>query len=596
MAIRGFFMKVITWIIPKQEYEKQNQQHKQTIQQAQNEHQSLSNQAQQKRQEMTMAKSQAVELEKQTQLAKEKAELEKGYQADVDSANQFLQQSETCRLQIEQLQKEIESSEQALNQIQQDIQEKQSNCEQLKHQREPFVQEQSRCSVEISQKKTTLQQKQQEAQQLQNLLPIEPLVAETAEPTIPQAVENAEKNTNSAEVASGSATVALSVPAIDVEETQAKISALNDEIAILEQQIETLQAHIDSQWEQVKQFDQKIQTEEQELSSLNTQRQQYETQISQKQQALDTQNRNAENALREADRLHQQIVQKRQNEQTKKAAFEASENKFERPQGKWLSQYEAVVGLTHRKAGIPLPCQDAAVARIAPRAMIITADGAGSSAVSDIGSAAVVTGVARLINTLNPMLKPILDEEGFSDEYPKFAKLIVNHARGILLDLSEQHRRPMKDFRCTLLAAIVGEKKTLWLKVGDGSLVMEKRFKEGAEYRVERSTLGEVGKGEYANQTIFIDENLQPASIQSGVIDSAQISALFAMSDGAAERFVSNDGTRTAGKLSEWAELLRNDSLSRQRLTAYFYSDEFQKGKNSHHSGDDCSIAMIARA
>lgn len=595
MIMRGFFMTVKAWIFSKQESEKQNQQHKRTIQQAQNEHQSLSNQAQQKRQEMATVKSQAVELEKQTQLAKEKAELEKRYQIDVENANKFLQQSENCRIQIEQLQKEIESSEQALSQIQQNIQAKQSSCEQLKYQREPFAQEQSRCSVEILQKKADLQKKQQEAQNLQNLLPKEPLVTEAIETSAQQAVENTENNANSTETTQDISETTSETPLENVAETQAKIRALNDEITTLEQQLSELQTHIDNQWEQVKLFDQQIQTTEQELTSLNTQRQQYETQISQKQQELDTQNRSAENALQQADKLHQQIIQQRQNEQTKKASFEASENKFERPQGKWLSQYEAVVGLTHRKAGTPLPCQDAAVACVTPRAMIITADGAGSSAVSDIGSAAVVTGVARLINTLNPMLKPILDEEGFSDEYPKFAKLIVNHARGILLDLSEQHRRPMKDFRCTLLAAIVGEKKTLWLKVGDGSLVMERRFKEGAEYRVERNTLGEVGKGEYANQTVFIDENLHPSSIQSGVVDSAQISALFAMSDGAAERFVSNDGTRTAGKLSEWAELLRNDSLSRQRLTAYFYSDEFQKGKNSHHSGDDCSIAMIAR-
>lgn len=63
------------------------------------------------------------------------------------------------------------------------------------------------------------------------------------------------------------------------------------------------------------------------------------------------------------------------------------------------------------------------------------------------------------------------------------------------------------------------------------------------------------------------------------------------MSDGAAFKFMSNDGRRVAPKLSKLAEALRNNELKRSDLTKLFYSEPFLEG----HDGDDCSIALIAR-
>ena len=79
--------------------------------------------------------------------------------------------------------------------------------------------------------------------------------------------------------------------------------------------------------------------------------------------------------------------------------------------GPWFSQYEAVTGLAHRDLSSPLPCQDAALAGNDPRPWLLLADGAGSSAVSEIGARCVVNGLNRLLHTLERPVAALLDGE-----------------------------------------------------------------------------------------------------------------------------------------------------------------------------------------
>lgn len=257
--------------------------------------------------------------------------------------------------------------------------------------------------------------------------------------------------------------------------------------------------------------------------------------------------------------------------------------------GQWRAEYEAVVGLKHRKPLPPFPCQDAAFATLSPCPIIITADGAGSSETSDIGSQRVVSGVRRLIDTLYNSQFSALDDVTpiKEEEIKRWALILVKHSMGILEDLAQEYRRPAKDFRCTLLTAVVGKYHTFWFKVGDGALVIE-TVKDN-EYTL--SCLGKVGKGEYANETTFISESLSIKDVDSGILSSSNVSALFSMSDGAALRLVNNNGDKVAPKLSYFAQKLRAEELNRLELTKFFYSEGFLNG----HDGDDCSIALIAR-
>lgn len=259
----------------------------------------------------------------------------------------------------------------------------------------------------------------------------------------------------------------------------------------------------------------------------------------------------------------------------------------------WKAEYEAVVGLKHRKPIPPQPCQDAAFAGIEPKPMVITADGAGSSITSDIGSQRVVTGVRRLIDTLYFSQFSALDktDEIAAETYQRWALILVKHAKGILEDLATEYRRPIKDFRCTLLTAIVGNEHTFWFKVGDGALVVERLIEQNGEPGYALQHIGEVGKGEHANETTFIDENLSKEAVDFGILDSRNITAIFSMSDGAAFKCVSNDGAKVAGSLSDLARDLREGKLQRTTLTKFFYSEPFL----ANHDGDDCSMAIIAR-
>lgn len=261
---------------------------------------------------------------------------------------------------------------------------------------------------------------------------------------------------------------------------------------------------------------------------------------------------------------------------------------------KWNCQFEAVAGTKHRDVTPPLPCQDAAICAVLPKPYVIVADGAGSSPMSDMGAQAVVMALSRLLATLEQEFINLLDNGNQDeDQGRRLALMMVKHGRGVLMDLAQMQRRAMKDFRCTLLMAIVGKTNLLWLKVGDGALVQQKmrRLPDGGT-ESELHTLGEVGKGDFANETVFIDEALRIEDVQSGLLPANDVCGLVAMSDGAALALVSHDGTKVAPRLTTWLNELREGKLRKSSLTSSFYDPDFSR----RAMGDDCSIALVASA
>ena len=261
---------------------------------------------------------------------------------------------------------------------------------------------------------------------------------------------------------------------------------------------------------------------------------------------------------------------------------------------RWLVQDEAVVGLAHRVKN--LPCQDAVQATDHPRPALVLADGAGSSAVSEIGARAVVRSTSRLLDTLDKPLSAWLDRDcpDPQQEARTWGLLLVKHAIGTLKDLAAEHRRELRDFRCTLLVAVVGRQHLFWLKIGDGAIVLENRRLQSDEqgqssWAHDLCVLGEPGKGEFANQTQFLD-GIRPDEVQIGCLPTGQVSGLALMSDGAAEKLVANDGSRVAPRVSKLLQQLREDKLRRSVLTRLFYEESFCMGT----SGDDRSIALTA--
>ena len=250
----------------------------------------------------------------------------------------------------------------------------------------------------------------------------------------------------------------------------------------------------------------------------------------------------------------------------------------------WLGAADTCVGAAHLRQESPTPCQDAALVVTGPCPMLVVADGAGSSPLSDVGADTVVVGLRRLAETLSRHFRMLLDtsEPPSEANARALAHTLVRHACGLLEDLARLHRRPATDFRSTLLVALGGRSHWLWARVGDGALVIERNG--------VLQLLGAAGKGEFANQTVFLGETLRPEQVQWGLEASAGLSGVAAMTDGAAERLVSTDGTRISGQLGCFFREAREDRLRRGSLRAFFQEREVWRSS----SGDDRGLAILA--
>ena len=255
------------------------------------------------------------------------------------------------------------------------------------------------------------------------------------------------------------------------------------------------------------------------------------------------------------------------------------------PNGPWMAADAAIVGSAHLRANPPKPCQDSALSDARGRALAVLADGAGSAAASHLGAAAVTSGVRRLCRTLEGDLAATLDADSVTPGLAeKITRQIVAHAKGIVGDLGEAHSRAPEDFRCTLLMWIAGRQRALWLKIGDGALV--------AEIGDECLCIGPAGKGEFANQTCFIDPRLEDRQWAWGEIDAARISGLAAMSDGASERLVASDASRVSPAIGKLLRGVAGMHVGRREIFSLLAEAEFWKGT----SGDDKSLVLMARA
>lgn len=264
--------------------------------------------------------------------------------------------------------------------------------------------------------------------------------------------------------------------------------------------------------------------------------------------------------------------------------------------GKFTGFAQSIVGTSHIKSGIP--CQDSSLFFNGDGFdLLIVSDGAGSAELSHIGSKTLVNGIKRLIvSTYHHVFKPILDSKTAptQEQITALSTLLTKHGIGLIKDLSEATDKPMDKYNATLILALVGSEQMFWLKIGDGGLVIQQTNGNDEEflYAIEDK---EKSKGEFANETYFVSVNLPPEKIQAGVLQSQNITAIMAMSDGVSERVISNDGTAVSYRLNDLLE------DTQHKLFDFLMSDEFRKNQTEDcqwtnaHNGDDCSFAYLSR-
>lgn len=245
----------------------------------------------------------------------------------------------------------------------------------------------------------------------------------------------------------------------------------------------------------------------------------------------------------------------------------------------WHGVASQAVGYRHLQHG--LPCQDHGVIHCQGRPLLVLCDGAGSALCAELGARALSEGLRRLLISLEPCLAKWLDEEEQSAELAQLAMLLVRHAKGINADLAAAGRRSGDDFRATLLLAVAGKHSLFWLQVGDGLLALRERGYAESSWR----QLGQANKGEFANQTAFIDPQLSMAQVSWGAEPAGRVEAVVAMSDGAAERLYSNAQSRFAPMLDQWVE---------QKATVRELYECLSQGELWRRTtGDDKSVALL---
>lgn len=252
------------------------------------------------------------------------------------------------------------------------------------------------------------------------------------------------------------------------------------------------------------------------------------------------------------------------------------------PLESWQMSGVAVAGLAHWRQGVP--CQDAVAWRSHPRPILALSDGAGSAAASHQGSALLVQGLTRFVMSLEDAIAAWLDAPATPDEATAsmWSQRLLAHANGLIEDLAERERRPVKDFRATALLAIVGRQQVFCWQVGDGAVV--------AQHNDTLTIISTGAKGEFANQTVFVDA-ARVEEVCYAVLPTAEVTGLALMSDGGAERLVAAHSGKIATRLGRWLEALSDRQLCADQLAVAYHEAPMWE----RTSLDDRAIVMAAR-
>lgn len=168
----------------------------------------------------------------------------------------------------------------------------------------------------------------------------------------------------------------------------------------------------------------------------------------------------------------------------------------------WSYIGASVQGTSHKRTGSP--CQDAHVIGCkyfghGPVFWSVVADGAGSAPMggvgADIATASLSSRITRYLSAFDGDMLPITE-----DIVVKW----VERTRFSLLDAACFNGRPIRDYACTLLGAIVGSERALFFQIGDGAIVVEQDMLTASS---AHAVVFWPFEAEYANVTTFLTQS-----------------------------------------------------------------------------------------
>lgn len=251
----------------------------------------------------------------------------------------------------------------------------------------------------------------------------------------------------------------------------------------------------------------------------------------------------------------------------------------------WRVAAASAVGTSHLATGAP--CQDAHAWRLVtgpagPVAAAVVSDGAGTAARSADG--------ARLAcDSFIEMVEAVVAGDGVAALDRERVHAWIGEFQASIQRLAAEAGTRPRDYACTLVGAVIGLNWSVFVQVGDGSIVV--RSAGDPDY----GWVFWPEAGEYANTTFFITEDraIEHVQFEGAPLRYAEV-ALF--TDGL-QRMVLHLGDRTVHQpfFTSMFRVLEGDSvpsdgLLSERLHAYLGSDVVNA-----RTDDDKTLVLMRR-
>lgn len=251
--------------------------------------------------------------------------------------------------------------------------------------------------------------------------------------------------------------------------------------------------------------------------------------------------------------------------------------------GRWAKASCHVPGSGHLERSVP--CQDRAGAWVSPRPCLIVLDGRGSASLSHLGAAAALCALRTAIRKWEEELSALLDAPNrdlAAIGWQGLAQVLYHVAATEQLKLAAWFENQADNFEFTLTIAVVGRASIGWLNVGDSPLVVSRYGVIGLATPLEEAS--------FANQTTFVVARPQGRlGLRGGLIPTAGVDAMLAMSDGTATRLLNLSQQIPAPAVTELAR-----GLASGVWTEGLLQDMLREPAWDGVTRDDRSLALLA--
>ena len=159
----------------------------------------------------------------------------------------------------------------------------------------------------------------------------------------------------------------------------------------------------------------------------------------------------------------------------------------------WRTAHASVIGTSHLASGNP--CQDAGRCEVVQAEdgsdilLAAVADGAGSAPCSDTGARMTVDAFLSTFRLL------VAENSDLGNLDRQRVEEWLGRTRADLATTAEAEERPLSDYACTFLGAIVGPGRAMFVQVGDGAIVVRDAGADGLSWVFWPQN------GEFANTT-----------------------------------------------------------------------------------------------